>query len=484
MSHAVKNYNKADILEFIDGLTESQLLQNSALIYATESTKSNDLVNYIRFSNITLEQLNVEKEKISKLMESAGVTESTVPDNINMFNTVIESAIRRKTNMKCIVNEHMMHFLEGQMFDSIKDTPYKNGTVLEGVCLDDIANILEYENSCDKITPKGIATLVQLICSPDSPFYDTDEVNKIKQCLINKLRCTLKYQMTHDEFKDIPVMPAVKYTRDYMKDVYHGFEEIEDKIDDVFDELDENLDCYLKEEAIDAPFNPNPFNVYNLCPFPVGTRDLHRSFMDIACAETDEELDEAMMDYARLESMYIYSVSEASSDEPKAKIARGMARASNKATNAVRGAVAKKNEFKRDVSKISEPMIKFAEETINKMKDADEEERRNLIIKGGIMPKAIRWLKRGIGLVIVGSLGSTGTIIAIISLLTMIATDKTLDARERAKVLRELEDELNVVEEKIDDSRGDENKQKKYELIRIRNKLKSDITRVKLRLRN
>lgn len=484
MSRVVKNYNKADILTIIDGLTESELLQNSALIYATESTKSNDLVNYIRFSNITLEQLNVEKEKISKLMETASVTESTIPDNLNMFGTVIESAIRRKTDMKCIVNEHMMHFLEGQMFDSIKDTPYKNGVVLEGVCMDDIATILGYENSCDKITPKGIATLVQLICSPDSPFYDTDEVAKIKQCLIDKLRCTLKYQMTHDEFKDLPVMPAVKYARDYMKDVYHGFEEIEDEIDEVFDELDENLDCYLKEEAIDSPFNPNPFNVYNLCPFPVGTRDLHRSLMDIACAETDEELDKVMLDYARLENMYIHSVNEASTDGPVSKAIRGTARASAKATDKTRGGIEKVGQLSRDASGILEPMRKLVEDTIYKMKDKDDERRRNDIIKGGVVGKLMRFIRRAIKLVIVASFGDVGLLIAAINLVAMIATDNFLDARQRAKVLQELQDELDIVEEKIDDSRGDENKQKKYELIRIRNKLRNDITRVKLRLRN
>ena len=46
-----------------------------------------------------------------------------------------------------------------------------------------------------------------------------------------------------------------------------------------------------------------------------------------------------------------------------------------------------------------------------------------------------------------------------------------------------MEDELEVVKEKIDDSRGDENKQKKYELMRIRNELQRQMDRVKYNLK-
>ena len=50
------------------------------------------------------------------------------------------------------------------------------------------------------------------------------------------------------------------------------------------------------------------------------------------------------------------------------------------------------------------------------------------------------------------------------------------------------QDQLNsiadlVVNEKIEDSRGDENKAKKYELIRIKKKLENDLDRVKYRLK-
>ena len=111
---------------------------------------------------------------------------------------------------------------------------------------------------------------------------------------------------------------------------------------------------------------------------------------------------------------------------------------------------------------------------VEKAKKADAEERRNIIIKGGVLPKVTRWLKRAIPI----SIGlAAGTVIPITAVMSAIAfigwvcTDKELDQRERTKILRELEDEIEIVNEKIEDARGESNKQKKYELMRIRNKL-------------
>lgn len=53
--------------------------------------------------------------------------------------------------------------------------------------------------------------------------------------------------------------------------------------------------------------------------------------------------------------------------------------------------------------------------------------------------------------------------------------------KERLLILRELEEELEIVEEKIEDSRGDSDKEKKYQLMRIRNQLKRDIARIRFK---
>ena len=132
-------------------------------------------------------------------------------------------------------------------------------------------------------------------------------------------------------------------------------------------------------------------------------------------------------------------------------------------------------------------MEKFFTQQLEKIKQADANERRNLILKGGwAYPKILRWIKRGIG---IGALSAVGTVftpaamVAGLVLIGYIATDKYLDKNERQKILKELEDEIQIVNEKIDDSRGDDNKQKKYELMRIRNQLNRTYDKVKLNLK-
>jgi hypothetical protein len=305
----------------------------------------------------------------------------------------------------------------------------------------------------------------------------------------DKVKNTLDYQCSKKEYSDLPIVHGLGYARDYLKDIYADIDQVVKDIDELFDDIEdfieESVKSFLEEQAMDAQFNPNPFDVYKLTPMPVGTRTLQRSLCDIACADTDEALEEAMMSYARLESAYNHMVMEAKAKEKaKGTGARELVRnASNKVTSAARSASKTMDEGKHAVKKVIDPMENFIHETIEKIKKADMDERRNIIIKGGVAPKVIRWIKRGIGLVIVGSVGTTGALIAGIGLLGMIANDSHCDAKERVKILRELEDELNIVEEKIEDSRGDENKQKKYELMRIRNKLKKDIDRIKLRLK-
>lgn len=50
-------------------------------------------------------------------------------------------------------------------------------------------------------------------------------------------------------------------------------------------------------------------------------------------------------------------------------------------------------------------------------------------------------------------------------------------------MLRELETELKITREKIEDSKGDENKKAKYELLRIEDKLEQQIDKIRFNLK-
>jgi hypothetical protein len=125
-----------------------------------------------------------------------------------------------------------------------------------------------------------------------------------------------------------------------------------------------------------------------------------------------------------------------------AKKARELARTSKQK---VGGGLNKASSGAKDVAvaakKTVDPMAKFIEKTFADIKKADTEGRRNIIIKGGVVPKISRWLKRVIPTLAVGAAVGHPIIVAAISLLTYVATDKHFDRKEKAKILNELRSE-------------------------------------------
>lgn len=171
------------------------------------------------------------------------------------------------------------------------------------------------------------------------------------------------------------------------------------------------------------------------------------------------------------------------------KVAKGARSASRKVqkgtAKAIRNVGGTAHEVKQAAHNAVDPMEKYLGQMMQKIKKADAAKRREIIVKGGVVPKVLRWIKRSIPIIAGAAVGAHIPIAAVasgIALLGFIASDKYLDAKEKRKILRELEDELEIVNEKIDDSRSDSNKQKRYELIRIRNNLKRTQDRIRYNL--
>ena len=81
-----------------------------------------------------------------------------------------------------------------------------------------------------------------------------------------------------------------------------------------------------------------------------------------------------------------------------------------------------------------------------------------------------------------GGIWAINPAIAAITFLVGVALDAKADSKVRTQILDELKEELKIVEEKIDDAKSDSERQKKYELMRIKNKLEKDIKRIEYRL--
>lgn len=234
------------------------------------------------------------------------------------------------------------------------------------------------------------------------------------------------------------------------------------------------------EEVKEDGFNPDPFNIGALTPLPVASRRVEQSLCDLYEAETDDEITEALLNFARIgniinESYYVSVLDDCEMviESKAAKVARKAETKANKkfAKVAMKDRV---NTVKQAVKRTVDPMEKFVVQKFNTLKEKDANERRKVILTGGTLPKVLRWVKRSIPIFIEAGIGTVipaASILAGITLIGYVATDKYLDRKERAKIMRELDDEIMICNEKIDDSRGDDNKQKKYELMRIRNNL-------------
>jgi len=153
--------------------------------------------------------------------------------------------------------------------------------------------------------------------------------------------------------------------------------------------------------------------------------------------------------------------------------------ASRKVAHAVRSTGKSISNAGTNVKKSTNNVVDAFNDTIDKYRKMQANERRNRIIEGGSQFTLMKIIKYGIA---VGGIWAVSPALAAIGLLASIALDIRADDKARKKILDDLEDELKIVEAKIEDSRNDEQKEKKYQLMRIKGKLEKDIARIKYRL--
>ena len=338
---------------------------------------------------------------------------------------------------------------------------------------------------------------------------DACDKNSILE-FFNCYKNTAKYEFTHENFSDIPLLKASGVVLEFVQKRCGDNAEMLESVQTLSEAMAELIDTAyeeVKEEAAaggapvvtacpsttDTGFNPNPFSIGSLTPFPVAARKVGSILSDITNAETDEELTEALLNFERVSSI-INEFYEVSGNDTEgfviieSNVGRAARSAETKANQAFAKAAAKDRTggVREAVKRTLDPMEKFIQKQYDELKEKDANERRNIILKGGVVPKVIRWIKRGIGIMVGSAVGTVIPAAAIVSgivFIGFICTDKYLDGKERAKLLRELEDEIQIVNEKIDDSRGDDNKQNKYELMRIRNQLTRTSEKIRLGLK-
>lgn len=490
-------YNPKDavsVVSFMESLnTPKKLLENSMKIYGTDSDiRRASIENVVRYEDLTMEQLSEENHKLNSVMTAAienniPLTEAHQTFLVNM-SKLVKTRIGQVNDPAYHNRKLMVNVLENQLGIN-SDIKYVSESV--NPFGDALTENLVTMGNHPEITSRGLFEAANAICSPMSTL-SADMKDNLKSGLIDKVKTTLKVECKDNRcYSDLPIIQALDNTREVMRDTFAD-KDIEEEIDTLFDDIEDSLseifEEYVMEFASDFGFKPDPFSVYNLVPFSVGSRTVTRSMNALINAETDEEITEALIDFGKMYAFceaYGEDVLMERLDKTK-EVTRKMANKSGQVVDKIKSVKKDTDEVKDNLKRTVDPMDKFVEDTFLKFKKADQEERRNLIIKGGVVNKLRRYITRSIVAFAAGTAVGTpilGTLATAITLLASIAHDKHADAKEKNRIINELEDELELVEEKIEDSKGDDDKSKKYELMRIRAKLKKELDRVQMGLK-
>lgn len=493
--------DNASVIAYLDQLeTSKAILENAVLIYSSEcSNKKDVLENVIRYGSLDVHELSNQHHMVGSVIRA--VVESNIPISedhqtylVAMERLIADRIYKLQNDTDKADNARQMIALLEQDLDYVgEEFTYsrdytKPVSVMEGM---ELVQEIGKENG---ITAKGLLESLMLMVEGSNVFGSEEAMNNFKEEVIDRFANTVRFEIKHKDegYWDLPAIQAMKYTNDYCKSIFSDCPEKLDKVDDILEEfadaIEDDLDTYRMDFAEENGFNPDPFNIYNLTPFPVGQRTVNRTMYELVNADTDDEVMECLQDMARLSFALEMILLE---DNVVRKGIRKVGRAEKKVSVKV-GQVGK--EIKGTANDLKHvtvtPISRYLNDTYDKMKAADMRERREIIQKGrkdGTVAKISRAIKKGIigiagAAVIGGAAGgaAVGAVLAGISLLVMYATDRNLDRKEKQKIVNELEDELRIVEEKIEDSRGDDDKSSKYELMRIRNRLKRELSRLKM----
>ena len=129
------------------------------------------------------------------------------------------------------------------------------------------------------------------------------------------------------------------------------------------------------------------------------------------------------------------------------------------------------HKYKSNEQKVDQTLAKG----INALKKAVVGDQQKILIEGKPF-SPIGFLKKVILTVGIFNYSKIAGILAIIASKVMKGKAKKSEKRQ---LLMELEEELMMVNEKIEDARGDGNRQAKYDLMRTRNALQNAIRRLK-----
>lgn len=515
----VENYTPVNVIKYFDyvsTLEPRQVLEHSEFIFR-EPTKGVSVIRSIFESLIlTPQEIDTQIQKIAAYQERK-VTEGAIqPDHLNALTEMAQELLRTRAKwdradyvrentvdqLRCrqvklidqvygdesdIVTEGLVKDLWKQQIDHDKSLTFKEGLMV--ILLGNLLNALSvsdmYTSNGDK---KSLSEETGQMVSQLRKIVKTAKTTSDVKKVINAIRKTRKHlEMNadklskdtvsyHSEYQQKVRMNTIKQTIIHLKYLEEKAEKklksvvkegIADMAPEIIYEDDEKLTCFDEE-------------IESLMEEEVVVLEFAAQFVETFMTDSDEI---NMESFNRM--MYTAYQYDALVEKmgPVRKAARKVALQGEKISRGVVHGIKKSADANKRVSAVAKRIPKHIDNlvnsTIGKLKDMDEAERRNKIIEGGFKVKIYRLIKNA---ALIGSLALIHPAIAGVGLITAIAVDKSMDVVVRRRILNELEDELKIVNEKVDDAKSDADKSKKYQLMRLKQKLENDIRRIQFSL--
>lgn len=138
-----------------------------------------------------------------------------------------------------------------------------------------------------------------------------------------------------------------------------------------------------------------------------------------------------------------------------------------------------KNEtkvLKHGTDKKIASMDRWFQSTARTIKHGIQNKSRTELIENESFPKMSKMIKRAI---ILGTTWAINPAVAIIGAMTAFVLSKRGTEKQRKKLIAELNNELELINEKIKDADSNNDKKQKYELIRLRQKVQMNRDKIK-----
>lgn len=195
---------------------------------------------------------------------------------------------------------------------------------------------------------------------------------------------------------------------------------------------------------------------------------------------TDEYVIERLNNIISLSNKYNEVVTEGKIEKTLVRGAHKAEKGVTKLTHSVKNVTTSTGNVVKAVGQIPKALENEISNFINKLIEKDASKRREALLNKGVRVRLFKFIRKSIGVTITTSL--FGPLAAAIGYIGSIAVDKHLDAKERRAILREMNQELTILDEKIDDAKAAGDNKQKYQLMRLKDKLENERKRVQFLL--